>query len=104
MVTEEMLERKESLSKLVAPVKVFPQRLKSVYVTDKNAVMEDREVLEKYNDINVEIENDGRISLRKSGTEPMIRIMVEHQNASKCEDYIDKMVLLLKKRGYLINE
>ncbi len=104
MVTEEMLERKESLSKLVAPVKEFPQRLKSVYVTDKNAVMEDREVLEKYNEINLEIGNDGRISLRKSGTEPMIRIMVEHQNATKCEGYIEKMVLLLKKRGYLINE
>ena len=104
MVTEEILERKEPLSKLVAPVKEFPQKLKSVYVTDKNVVMEDPDVLNKYNEINEEIESDGRISLRKSGTEPMIRIMVEHQNASKCDGYIEKMVNLLKKRGYLINE
>jgi phosphoglucosamine mutase len=104
MVAEEMLDRKESLSKIVSPVKAFPQKLKSVYVTNKNAVMEDIEVLKKYNEINSEIGSDGRISLRKSGTEPMIRIMVEHQNITKCDGYIEKMINLLKKRGYIINE
>ena len=104
MVAEEMLDRKEPLSKIVSPVKAFPQKLKSVYVTNKNAVMEDIEVLKKYNEINSEIGSDGRISLRKSGTEPMIRIMVEHQNITKCDGYIEKMINLLKKRGYIINE
>ena len=104
MVAEEMLDRKEPLSKIVSPVKTFPQKLKSVYVTNKNAVMEDIEVLKKYNEINSEIGSDGRISLRKSGTEPMIRIMVEHQNITKCDGYIEKMINLLKKRGYIINE
>ena len=104
MVTEEMLERKETLSKLTSPVKALPQRLKSIHVTDKNAVMEDELVKAKFDEINKEIGENGRTSLRQSGTEPVVRIMIELPSISECDNYIEKIVSVIKKRGYAIDE
>ncbi|NLB48646.1 MAG: phosphoglucosamine mutase [Erysipelotrichia bacterium] len=104
MIAEEMLEQKEVLSKLVAPVKVIPQVLKNVSVTDKNAVMEDEVVLAKFAEINTEIGDKGRALLRESGTEPVVRIMLEMKSKDKCEDYIDRIFNVIKKRGYVLNE
>ena len=104
MVTEEILERKETLSKLVSPVKTLPQKLKNVRVTDKNDVMNDEAVIAKFNEVNKEIGDDGRALLRQSGTEPVIRIMVEHDSLAKCDEYIEKIYNVIKKRGYVIDE
>ncbi len=101
MVAEEMLDRKESLSKLVAPVKLLPQEMKSVRVTSKDEAINDPEVQEAFKKINEEIGEDGRISLRKSGTEPVIRIMVEYPNTDGCQKYIERMYNVIKKRGYV---
>ena len=101
MVAEEMLDRKESLSKLVAPVKLLPQEMKSVRVTSKDEAINDPEVQEAFKKINEEIGEDGRISLRKSGTEPVIRIMVEYPNTAGCQKYIERMYNVIKKRGYV---
>ena len=104
MVTEEMLERKESLSKLVSPVKALPQVLRNVRVTDKSAAIMDKAVQAKYEEISKEISDNGRISLRESGTEPVVRIMVESQSVEKCNAYIDKIYNVIKKGGYVLNE
>ena len=101
MVAEEMLERKETLAKLVAPVKLLPQEMKSVRVTSKDDAINDEEVQAKFKEINEEIGEDGRISLRKSGTEPVIRIMVEYPSIEGCNKYIEKMYSTIKKRGYV---
>ena len=101
MVAEEMLDRKESLSKLVAPVKLLPQEMKSVRVTSKDEAINDPEVQDAFKKINEEIGEDGRISLRKSGTEPVIRIMVEYPNTAGCQKYIERMYNVIKKRGYV---
>ena len=101
MVAEEMLERKETLAKLVAPVKLLPQEMKSVRVTSKDDAINDEEVQAKFKEINEEIGEDGRISLRKSGTEPVIRIMVEYPSTEGCNKYIEKMYNTIKKRGYI---
>ena len=101
MVAEEMLTRKESLSKLVAPVKLLPQEMKSVRVTSKDDAINDEQVQDAFKKINEEIGEDGRISLRKSGTEPVIRIMVEYPNVEGCKKYIDRMYNVIKKRGYV---
>ena len=100
MVVEEMLDRKATLSSLVAPVKLLPQKVRSVRVTDKDDAINDEQVQAKFNEINKEIGEDGRISLRKSGTEPVIRIMVEYPTLEGCEQYIEKMYNTLKKRGF----
>ena len=104
MVTEELLERKETLSKLVAPVKLLPQKTKNVRVTDKNAAVEDEAVKAKFDEVNKEIGDNGRALLRQSGTEPVIRIMVEYPTLQGCDEYIEKIYNVVKKRGFVIDE
>lgn len=101
MIVEEMLEMKEKLSKLVSPVKLIPQTTKNIKVTDKTAVMNDEYVLAKFEEINKEIGDNGRALLRQSGTEPVVRIMIEISSKDKCEEYIEKIYNAIKKRGYL---
>ena len=101
MVTEEVLERKEKLSKLVAPVKLLPQTLRNVRVTNKAAVMDDEAVLAKFKEVNEEIGDNGRALLRQSGTEPVVRIMIELDSKEKCDEYIEKIYNVIKKRGYV---
>ncbi len=101
MVAEEVLENKEKLSKLVAPVKLLPQKLKNVRVTDKDTVINDEFVQAKFKEVNEEIGDNGRVLLRQSGTEPVIRIMVECPTVQECDDYIDRIYQVIKKRGYI---
>lgn len=101
MVTEEVLARKEKLSKLVAPVKLLPQRTKSVRVTDKAATVNDEAVQAKFAEVNKKIGDNGRALLRESGTEPVIRIMLECPTIEECDEYIEKIYDVIKKRGYL---
>ena len=104
MVTEEILERKESLSKLVAPVKLLPQKTRNVRVTDKNAAVEDEAVQARFKEVNKELGDNGRVLLRQSGTEPVIRIMVEAPTLASCDEYIEKIYTVVKKRVFLIDE
>ena len=101
MVTEEILDRKETLSKLVAPVKLLPQKMRNVRVTNKAAVVEDEQVQAKFKEVNEEIGDNGRALLRQSGTEPVVRIMVECPTIKECEEYIEKIYQVIKKRGYV---
>ena len=104
MVTEEILERKETLSKLVAPVKLLPQKTRNVRVTDKNAAIEDEAVQARFTEVNKELGDNGRVLLRQSGTEPVIRIMVEAGSLAECDEFIEKIYTVVKKRGYVIDE
>jgi phosphoglucosamine mutase len=99
MIAEEMLEKKSNLSKLVAPVKLLPQKTKNVRVTSKSATVNDEEVQAKYKEINEEIGDNGRILLRESGTEPVIRIMVEYPTLEGIDEYIERLYAVIKKRG-----
>lgn len=101
MVVEEMLNRKSTLSKLVAPVKLLPQKLKNVRVTNKAAVVEDEAVQAKFKEVNEEIGDNGRALLRQSGTEPVVRIMLECPTLQECDEYIEKIYNVIKKRGYV---
>ena len=100
MVTEEMLDTKSSLSKLAKPVKLYPQLCRNIRVTSKPAVTADEEVKKKLAEINTAIGGRGRILLRESGTEPVIRIMVECEDPADCEAYAGKLAAVIKKRGY----
>ena len=100
MITEEMLDNKTTLSKLTKPVKLYPQLCRSIKVTSKSAVMADEEVKRRLAEINDAIGGRGRVLLRESGTEPVIRIMVECESADDCEAYAGKLAAVIKKRGY----
>ena len=101
MVAEQMLATKETLSKLVAPVKLLPQKTKNVRVTNKAAVVEDEAVKAKFAEVNKEIGDNGRALLRQSGTEPVVRIMLECPTLEECDQYIEKIYSVIKKRGFI---
>ena len=100
-LTEEMIEEKATLSKLCQEVHLYPQHLKNVHVVDKLAPMKDPAILARVEQINKELDGNGRILLRESGTEPVIRIMVEADSEDLCNKYIDSIYQLVKKGGYI---
>jgi len=95
-----MLDSKLPLSKLAEPVQFYPQVLKNVRVKDKDLIMKDAEIISAVNRITKELSGDGRILLRKSGTEPVIRIMVEASRIETCAEYVEKMAAMLEEKGY----
>lgn len=102
MLMEVMLEKKERLSTLLKGLKIFPQMLVNVRVQDKKAVMEDAEVLKAADEVTKELGKDGRILLRESGTEPLIRVMVEAESDETCEKQVNHVVNVIKSKGYAI--
>ncbi len=99
---EVMLEKKTTLSELAAPFKVYPQVLENVKVADKDAVKEDADVKAAVEAVAKELGDGGRILVRESGTEPLIRVMVEAQDDETCRRYVARVVDLIKAKGYAI--
>lgn len=93
---EVMLEKKQTLGTLCKGMTMYPQLLKNVRVEDKAVIMENAKVQELGKKIAEELGNDGRILLRESGTEPVIRVMVEASTDELCEKYVDKMVKMIE--------
>ncbi len=103
MMAEELCDSKQSLSELAEPVKFYPQLTKNVRVSDKGAVLSDAEVLKALEEVKKLINGQGRALLRKSGTEPVIRVMVESESTEKCEEYAQKIVNTIIERGYKVD-
>ena len=103
VLTEEMLDSKMPLSSLVAPVKLYPQKMKNVRVQSKDAVMADQELKAKVEECQNRIGEDGRVLLHRSGTEPVIRIMAECKTEELCDKYIDRIYSMMKRKGYELN-
>ena len=101
-VMEVMLEKKESLSKLAAPLAVYPQVLKNVRVKDKQAAQDDPAVQEEVKKVAERLGNEGRILLRQSGTEPLVRVMVEAKDLETCQSCVDQVVKVIEERGHLL--
>ncbi len=97
MLTEELCDSKTTLSKLAAPVKLFPQYTESVRVTDKDAAANAPLVLAKLAEIQQELSRGGRILLRKSGTEPVLRVMVESESEEKSINLAQSLVKVIKE-------
>ena len=100
MLVEEVLERKTSLSKLAAPVKILPQVLKNIRVTSKKDTLADDRVQKVAGEIQAALTGKGRLLLRESGTEPVIRVMVEAQSIEMCEELVDMMIDCIRERGF----
>ncbi len=101
MLAEEMCDRKMSLGKLAEPLMLYPQHLVNLRVKDKSAVMNDAEVLAAKENVNALINGNGRALLRESGTEPVIRIMIEAETTELCEEYAEKIAKVIRERGHL---
>ncbi len=100
LLAECMVDNKTTLSHLASPVKMYPQTVKNITVSDKAAVAADKRILSAVEEINETLSGDGRILLRESGTEPVIRVMVESDSQKKCEAYCDKIIALITELGY----
>ncbi len=103
MLAEEICDSKMSLSKLAEEVSIYPQALKNIRVVDKDAVLGDAEVEKAVKAAEKEIGGKGRILLRPSGTEPLIRIMAECQSAEKCREYTELIANVISERGYSVD-
>ena len=102
MIAEEMCDRKMSLSKLAEPVTLYPQYLLNLRVKDKKAAMSDPAVLEAQKAAEALINGAGRTLLRQSGTEPVVRVMVEAETTELCEKYAAMIADVIKERGHCI--
>ncbi|MFV0343081.1 MAG: phosphoglucosamine mutase [Anaerocolumna sp.] len=100
-VMEVLIETKKKLSELLKGVDIYPQILESVKVHDKKNAREDEKVKEIINKVSEQLGNDGRIIVRESGTEPVIRIMVEAKSQDLCIKYVNTVKEVLKQQGHL---
>lgn len=91
-IMEAMLESKATLSELTRELRIYPQLLINVRVKDKKRVMEDDRLKEVEQKVSKELGDDGRLLLRPSGTEPLVRVMVEAGSAELCKKYVDEVV------------
>lgn len=98
MLMEAILEQKTTLSNLSNKIIMYPQKVKNILVDDKNAVVKNEMVLMMEDKIKKELGDEGRILIRKSGTEPVIRIMVEAKSDYLCDNYIEQMTNVIKKQ------
>ena len=99
-VMEAMIEQKAKLSDLTRELKIFPQLLVNVKVTDKVKAMEDEKVLASAKEVENILGDSGRILLRSSGTENLVRVMVEAETDEMCHDMVYKVVDVIKAQGY----
>ena len=99
MIMEVILEKKMSLSKLTEEVKIYPQLLENVRVADKKAVAENAAVDQAVKAVAEALGEDGRILVRESGTEPLIRVMVEASTDELCAKYVKQVVDVIKAEG-----
>ncbi len=99
---EVMLAKKKTLSELAAPLVIYPQVLKNIRVTDKTQAQDDADVKAAVEAVANALGADGRILVRESGTEPVVRVMVEAGSTEECEKYVDQVIEVIKSKGYAV--
>ena len=97
---EVMLAKKKPMSELAAPLKIYPQVLENVRVTDKKAAQNDPAVQAAVKAVAEALGDTGRILVRESGTEPLVRVMVEAPDHNTCQKYVDEVVNVICEKGY----
>ena len=101
-IMQAILGSKQPLSKLTEEVKIYPQVLKNVKVTDKETTLNDEDIKKAVADVENALADNGRILLRASGTEPLLRVMVEAPTHEECEKYVDSVIDVMKNKNYVV--
>ena len=99
MIMEVIMEKKQTLAKLCEDVKIYPQLLKNVRVTDKKTARENPAVQKAVDDVAAALGSDGRILVRESGTEPVIRVMVEAATDEICRQHVEQVIDVIRAEG-----
>ena len=96
-----LIDRKKPLSELAAPLKIYPQVLENVRVKEKAAAQADPDVQAAVQRVTEKLGETGRILVRESGTEPVVRVMVEAENEPVCRAYVEEVVHILQEKGHI---
>ena len=97
-----MLGRKKKMSELMEGLTIYPQVLENVRVTDKKAAQDDADVQAAVQAVTEALGDTGRILVRESGTEPVLRVMVEAETKEICQKYVGQVVDVVKEKGYVV--
>ena len=97
---EVMMAKKKKMSELAEPLKIYPQVLENIRVTDKKAAQQDSDVQAAVKAVEQELGESGRILVRESGTEPLVRVMVEASDEDICRRYVDSVINVIRSKGY----
>ncbi len=101
-IMEVILAKKTTLSKLTEPVKIFPQVLLNIRVNDKEAAQNDADVVAAVKIAEEKLGSRGRILVRASGTEPLVRVMVEAESEKLCKVYSKEIAEVIRKKGHTV--
>ena len=101
-IMEVMMAKKKPLSELHADLVIYPQVLKNVRVTDKAVAQADPDVQAAVSEIAAKLGDSGRILVRESGTEPVVRVMVEAETEALCREYVDFVVDTIQRKGHTV--
>ena len=99
---EVMMAKKMTLSQLCEGLTIYPQVLKNIKVADKKAAQDDPDVQAAVAEVSAKLNGVGRILVRESGTEPLVRVMVEAETQQLCQENVDYVVDIIKKKGYAL--
>lgn len=102
MLMEVVLEKKLSLATLAEELKIYPQLLKNVRVSDKKTARENEAVIKEVEAVTQALGDDGRILVRESGTEPVIRVMVEASSDALCAKYVQQVIEVMDAQGLIV--
>ncbi len=101
-VMEVLMEKKMPLSELAAPVRIYPQVLKNIKVRSKPEAQNDPDVQAAVAAVAEKLGDTGRILVRESGTEPVIRVMVEADTEELCNEYVDSVLEVIRSKGHAV--
>lgn len=99
---EVMMAKKKTMSQLCEGLTIYPQVLKNVRVADKTAAQNDPDVRQAVADVGAKLGDSGRILVRESGTEPLVRVMVEAASKEICDEYVALVVDTIKRKGHAV--
>lgn len=99
-IMEVIMAKKQTLSELCRGLKIYPQKLQNIRVKDKPAAQNDPAVQAAVAQVAEKLGDTGRILVRESGTEPVIRVMVEAPTQQECEDYVNQVIALIQSQGH----
>ena len=102
MIMEVLTHKKTTLATLAGEVKIYPQLLKNVRVADKKTARENPAMQAEVQKVSEALGSEGRILVRESGTEPLIRVMVEAADDATCEKYVDQVIAVMQQEGLIL--
>ena len=97
---EVMMAKKKTMSQLCEGLTIYPQVLKNIRVTDKKEAQDDPDVQAAVAEVTAKLGETGRILVRESGTEPVVRVMVEAESHEECNTYVDFVLDVIRRKGY----